>query len=80
MSTHITVDLSNQLSPVNFYPKKPSSDWPDAMNFKDILSMKSSKERALAYSTRFRELMREETGLRHWVACVAKKGQFSRTL
>lgn len=76
MSTHITVDLSNQLSSANFYPKKPSSDWPDAMNFKDILSMKSSKERALAYSARFRELMREETGLRHWVACVAKKGQF----
>ncbi|KAF8271007.1 hypothetical protein EI94DRAFT_1797594 [Lactarius quietus] len=51
---------------------------PDAMQFKDVLSKKTSLERAIGYANKINELYMYDCGLGDWVVSMKEKG-ISRT-
>ncbi|KIJ56661.1 hypothetical protein M422DRAFT_22808 [Sphaerobolus stellatus SS14] len=74
LSISAAVDaLVSSPSPYPMRSKKPPSTWPDAMNFRDVLSLKTSAERAAGYAKKLQELASEESGLSDWLTLASRK-------
>jgi len=57
--------------------KNPPSAWPDSLNCRDILALKTPSDRAKAYASRLQDLYCEETGLKEWLFYASRRGMVS---